>query len=356
MGMKNYWIALFLFVSLVANAQQKPTFYSIRVKDQGTWLIKILERQAQTITLEDLILGKSTLSNAQISEEKLIQEDLYVELGLVNEQSIVGILQDFQSASIQILTEKTGLLDISRSQIKSIQRIEKEQIQGGTYVFPNPHPTRYFFGPSAIPLKKGEKYFQNAYILANSMQVGLTDHLSIGGGVVIPFLFFVTPKIGYQVSEHVHVGGGILLANSFINDLNLGVGVAYGSLTLGSREHNVTLNAGWGATKQNSYDPVSYQSSSSWGMADKPMFTLSGMTRISKRCMLITENWFFSVKDYRYDSMGNTNGTKSITNGIMSGGVRIMWKKTSLDAGILSHIGVGSPAMGIPYLDYVIKF
>ena len=111
MGMKNYWIALFLFVSWVANAQQKPTFYSIRVKDQGTWLIKILERQAQTITLEDLILGKSTLSNAQISEEKLIQEDLYVELGLVNEQSIVGILQDFQSASIQIhQTIKSRLL------------------------------------------------------------------------------------------------------------------------------------------------------------------------------------------------------------------------------------------------------
>jgi hypothetical protein len=355
MGMKNYMVALFLFVSLVASAQQKPTFYSIRVKDQGTWLVKILERKAQTIILEDLILGKSTLSNAQISEEKLIQEDLYVELGLVNDQSVVGILQDFQAASLQILTEKTGLLDISRSQIKSIQRIEKEQIQGGTYVFPNPHPTRYFFGPSAIPLKKGEKYFQNAYILANSMQVGLTDHLSIGGGVVIPFLFFVTPKIGYQVSEHVHVGGGILLANSFIKDLNLGVGVAYGSLTLGSREHNVTLNAGWGATKQNSYNPVTYESSSSWGM-EKPMFTLSGMTRISKRCMLITENWLFSVKEYTYDPVGNTNGTQSKTNGIMSGGVRIMWKKTSLDAGILSPIGGGAPAMGIPYLDYVIKF
>ena len=355
MGMKNYMVALFLFVSLVASAQQKPTFYSIRVKDQGTWLVKILERKAQTIILEDLILGKSTLSNAQISEEKLIQEDLYIELGLVNDQSVVGILQDFQAASLQILTEKTGLLDISRSQIKSIQRIEKEQIQGGTYVFPNPHPTRYFFGPSAIPLKKGEKYFQNAYILANSMQVGLTDHLSIGGGVVIPFLFFVTPKIGYQVSEHVHVGGGILLANSFIKDLNLGVGVAYGSLTLGSKEYNVTLNAGWGATKQNSYDPVTYQSSSSWGM-EKPMFTLSGMTRISKRCMLITENWLFSVKEYTYDPVGNTNGTQSTTNGIMSGGVRIMWKKTSLDAGILSPIGGGAPAMGIPYLDYVIKF
>lgn len=354
--MKKYVLVLILLVHWVASAQPKPTFYSVQVKDQGNWIVKILDRKYQEIILEDLILGKTTLATSQISNEKVIQEDLYVELGLVNERSIVGILQDFQSTSLQILTEKTGLLDISRSQIKSIQRIEKEQIQNGNYVFPNPHPTRYFFGPSAIPLKKGEKYFQNAYVLANSMQVGLTDHLSIGGGVVIPFLFFITPKIGYQVSEKVHIGGGILVANSFIKDLNLGIGVAYGSMTLGSQEHNVTLNAGWGATKQNTYDPMTYQSLSSWGLADKPMFTLSGMTRISKRCMLITENWLFSVKEYTYDSIGNMNGTKSNTNGILSGGVRVMWKKTSLDAGILSPIGGGAPAMGIPYLDYVIKF
>ena len=354
--MKKYLVTMIMLGCLVAKAQPKPAFYSITVKDLGNWIVKILDRNPQEIILEDLILGKTTLSSSMIMNEKSIQEDLYVELVLVNDRSIVGVLQDFKSESIQIVTDKTGLLDISRSQIKSIQRIEKEQIHGGSYVFPNPHPTRYFFGPSAIPLKKGEKYFQNAYILANSMQVGLTDHFSIGGGVVIPFLFFITPKIGYQVSKHVHIGGGILLANSFIKDLNVGVGVAYGSLTLGSQEHNITLNAGWGATKQNSYDPMTNQSSTSWGMAKKPMFTFSGMTRISKRCMLITENWLFSVNEYTYDPMGNANGTKSNTNGIMSGGVRIMWKKTSLDAGILSTIGGGAPAMGIPYLDYVIKF
>ncbi len=354
--MKKFLLAMLLLACLVAKAQPKPTFYSVTIRDQGNWIVKFLDRNPKEIILEDLIVGKTTLSASLISNEKAIQEDLYVELGLVNDRSIVGILQDFQSASIQILTEKTGLLDISRSQIKSIQRIEKDQIQGGIYIFPNPHPTRYFFGPSAIPLKKGEKYFQNAYVLSNSMQVGLTDHFSIGGGVVIPFLFFVTPKIGYQVSKHVHIGGGFLLANSFIKDLQVGLGVAYGSITVGSREHNVTLNAGWGATKQNSYDPLTYQSTSRWGMAQKPMFTFSGMTRISKRCMLITENWLFSVNEYTYDSKGNTNGTQHNTNGIMSGGIRIMWKKTSLDAGILSPVGVGSSAMGIPYLDYVIKF
>ncbi len=354
--MKNFMVGLFLCIALAARAQQKPEFYSIEVKDQGTWITKIVERKANELVLEDLVLGKITLPKTIIKSETPIQEVLYVELGLINDRSIVGILQDFQITSIQLLTEKTGLLDISRSQIKRIQRIQKDQIQGDSYVFPNPHPTRYFFGPSAIPLKKGEKYFQNAYILANSMQIGLTDHLSIGGGVVIPFLFFVTPKIGFQVSPYVHVGGGLLLANSFINDLPLGLGVAYGSFTLGTREHNVTLNAGWGATKQNTYNAMTSQSSSTWGMANKPMFTFSGMTRISKRCMLITENWLFSVNENTLDNMQQINGTKSSRAGIISGGVRIMWNNTSLDAGILSPAGGGSSATGIPYLDYVIKF
>jgi hypothetical protein len=157
--MKNLMVGLFLCIALVARAQQKPEFYSIEVKDQGTWITKIVERKANELVLEDLVFGKITLPKTIIKSETPIQEVLYVELGLINDRSIVGILQDFQITSIQLLTEKTGLLDISRSQIKRIQRIQKDQIQGDSYVFPNPHPTRYFFGPSAIPLKKGEKYF-----------------------------------------------------------------------------------------------------------------------------------------------------------------------------------------------------
>jgi len=274
----------------------------------------------------------------------------------------LGKLDSKTETTLRILTQNLGQITLSKSAIKSIKIIEENQIKNGKYLFPNPHATRYFFGPSAIPLKKGEKYFQNAYLLSNSMQIGLSDEFSIGGGVVVPFLFYITPKFGKKISENVHVGGGILLASSLISNLNLGVGVGYGSITVGSNENNVTLNVGWGATKGDSYDAVTNTSRTTWSFANKPMFTLSGMTRISRRCMLVSENWFFAVNEYTYDDqmkangIMQANGIKSNYNGILSGGLRIMLEKSSFDFGILSPMGVSTSAMGIPYIDYVIKF
>lgn len=139
--------------------------------------------------------------------------------------------------------------------------------------------------------------------------------------------YFISHRNSEKISENVHVGGGILIASSLISNLNLGVGVGYGSLTLGSHENNVTLNVGWGATKGDSYDALSNTSKTSWSFANKPMFTFSGMTRISRRCMLVSENWFFAVNEYTYDAQMNANGVKSNYNGVLSGGVRIMLEK-----------------------------
>ena len=72
--------------------------------------------------------------------------------------------------------------------------------------------------------------------------------------------------------------------------------------------------------------------------------------------MLVSENWFFAVNEYTYDNQMKANGVKSNYNGILSGGVRIMLEKSSFDFGILTPMGVSTSSMGIPYIDYVIKF
>jgi hypothetical protein len=217
---------------------------------------------------------------------------------------------------------------------------------------PNPHPSRYFFAPSAIPLKKGEKYYQNALFLVNSFQVGLNDHFSIGGGLVIPFALFITPKIGYQVSEKVHVGGGILFATSLIRGLNFGVGTGYGSVTYGTKEHNLTLNAGLGAYNENTgFGRDDYN----WKFAKNPLFTFSGMTRISNRIMLITENWFFSTTTVNYDENGQFLNSNTGYKAILSGGARILMERSAFDVGFLTPtFGDGTGA--IPYVAYNIKF
>jgi hypothetical protein len=201
-------------------------------------------------------------------------------------------------------------------------------------------------------LKKGDKYYQNAYFLLNSIQAGLSDHFSIGGGVFVPFALFITPKIGYQVAPKVHVGGGVLFATSLIRDFNFGVGTVYGSFTYGTNEHNFTLNTGLGAVNENTgLGSNDYQ----WKFANKPMFTISGMTRISKRVLLMTENWIFSTKTVNYDiGTGQYISTISAYNSLLSAGARIVGRRYAFDVGLLSP--TSSEFSAIPYIACNIKF
>ena len=233
--------------------------------------------------------------------------------------------------------------------------VEREQIVDGKYFFPNPHATRYFFGPSAIPLKKGEGYFQNAYILANSVQIGVTDNFSMGGGIGIPFLFFITPKLCYRVGKNVYMGGGILFATTISSDLGFGMGVAYGSLTLGNNENNFTISTGWGAIKQDTYNSQTNDYTNRWELARNPIFTFSGMVRIARKCSLISENWVFATKDYD-NKFENSNSYTYVYHALISGGFRLMGEKNSFDLAIIVPLVTDGTTFGFPYLDYVFKF
>ena len=269
----------------------------------------------------------------------------YVNVALKNGNSVSGQLLHKSDAEVSILTTDLGTVMLPWSAIESVNVISKQEINQ----FANPQPTRYFFAPSAIPLKKGDKYYQNAYFLLNSIQAGLSDHFSIGGGVFVPFALFITPKIGYQVAPKIHVGGGVLFATSLIRDFNFGVGTVYGSFTYGTNEHNFTVNAGLGGVNEGS------GGNHQWKFASKPMFTLSGMTRISKRVLLMTENWIFSTSSENFDTItGKYVNTVSVYNGLLSAGARIVGRRYAFDVGLLSP--TNSEFSAIPYIACNIKF
>lgn len=293
-----------------------------------------------------------TLCLLLISSIIYAQDSTYVRIQLKQGNTVQGILKEQNDKSITLNIADTGMMTIPWELIQTVDRMPASEALNANGQFNNPQPTRYFFGPSAIPMKKGDKYYQNVYFLVNSFQLGLSDHFSVGAGVVIPYAFFVTPKIGYQVSENIHVGGGVVYATSLIRDLNFGVGAGYGSLTVGSKEHNITLNVGLGAVKENS---GMGSNDYTWKFASKPMVTLSGMTRISKRMMLMTENWFFSTKTVNYDDMtGQQISSVYEYNGIMSVGARYLGTRYAIDFGFLSP--TVSDFMAIPYLAYNLKF
>jgi len=259
----------------------------------------------------------------------------------------IGHIVEQDSQVVVFRTSSVDRLEIKRSQIDRIEVVEESSMKTGRYWFPNPNPTRYLFGPSAINLKKGEGYYQNTWVLLNSFNVGVTDHISVGGGfeLISTFatlgsdegwqpVFILTPKVGFKVRNDLHLGGGVLYLNVPDIDFNesgsdrSGLGIAYGIGTYGSYDHNITLGAGWGFVQEQ------------W--ADRPILTISGMTRISRKTALVSENWILPVDGYY---------------GIYSYGIRFFGEKLAVDLGFINNADISDGIfIGIPWIDFMVKF
>ena len=245
----------------------------------------------------------------------------------------IGILVKHDTNSITINSESLGIIEILESKIQKLELLHTDRFIEGEYWFENPNATRYLFGPTAIPLKKGEGYYQNTYIILQSFNVGVSNNVSIGGGfdVISPFIgegpiIFITPKVGFKISEKWHLGGGVLLGNI----PGMGVaGIGYGVGTFGNTDHNLTVGVGWGYIEKK--------------FENRPIITLSGMTRSARRFGFVTENWFVPTSSGYYL--------------IISYGMRFMGEKITVDFAFLNNGDIWQTIpIGIPYLDFVVKF
>jgi len=256
------------------------------------------------------------------------------QIELVDGTEFIGILLSLDSTNMEIKTSSIPKIQISLATIKKMKVIENKMVFKGATAIPNPNPTRYLFAPSAFNLKKGEGYYQNTYLVLNSINYGITDHFSIGGSLEListfstigkswsPIYMF-TPKIGYEVAKNVNVGAGLLIANM---GLQHGVQLAYGLVTYGNPENNVTLalSTGWAEGHYLKNPPI----------------TLNGMFRMGRRTSFITENWIVP-------SIGT----------LYSYGVRFFGSKISVDLGFLNNKDIMKGILiGIPYVDFVVKF
>ena len=261
----------------------------------------------------------------------------------LNDGSVfIGNILHNDSVNIVMRTSSITKLEIPISKIKRKDELDKSNLKNGSYWFPNPHATRYLYGPSAFNLKKGEGYYQNTWIVLNSFNTGITNNISIGGGLefISTFgsfasgsfepIFFITPKVGFKVAEKLHAGSGILYVTTpnFGSGNRSGLGIAYGIGTYGSLDHNITGGIGWGFVEGK--------------FQERPIITFSGMTRISKKTALVTENWLIPTDDYY---------------GVYSYGIRFFGEKMAVDLAFINNPDIAEILIiGIPYVSFVLKF
>lgn len=249
---------------------------------------------------------------------------------------IIGRFMGHTDDGIRILTESASETVVANKQINWMKVVDEGRYKDGEYWFENPNSTRYLFSPSAFNLKKGEAYYQNTYLVINSFNYGLTDNFSIGGGFEFISalsgdpIFFITPKYSFGISEKLRAGAGVLYARLSDNNTAFsGMGIGYGILTYGNTDDNITLGLGYGYVEEE--------------LADRPIFTLSGMKRLNRRFGLVTENWIVPTDGYY---------------GVYSYGMRFMGERITVDLALLNNKDIASDVsvIGFPYIDFVVKF
>ncbi|MCX7986219.1 MAG: hypothetical protein N2662_04720, partial [Bacteroidales bacterium] len=106
------------------------------------------------------------------------------------------------------------------------------------------------------------------------------------------------------------------------------MGILYSIATYGNTDNNVTMGLGWGFIGEE--------------LAKRPVITISGMKRVSRKVGLVTENWIIPADGYK---------------AVFSYGVRFFGEKIAIDLAFYNEKEIAQYLIiGIPYVDFVVKF
>jgi hypothetical protein len=231
-----------------------------------------------------------------------------------------------------------GALVVRRADVRSVRLVAAASIHRGVYWPEDPNATRLFFGPTARMLRKGEGYVANHWLFFMDGYGGVTDRVTLGGGMSLfptdNFLkdnaYFLSPKVSIKQSERFNTAVGVWLGGAPFNDEMEGdftFGIAYGVATWGGPDAAVTLGGGYGFAEGR--------------LARNPMVMLGGSRRLSRRWSFVTENWVFpNVEDHP----------------LVSAGFRTLGESVSWDFGFVTVLGTGEGTVLVPWFGAAWKF
>lgn len=302
----------------------------------------LIELSLATLILLFMI-GSPGMAQSKITvDAKLAKADTTIlyHIEMVDGNTYTGYIVKQDPKTIRFRTKNLGLITLIKQDMVDLDIISANQLKEGKYWADHMQSTRYFWQPNGYGLKKGEGYYQNVWILFNQFSVGVTDNFLIGGGLMPLFLFgggptpvWLTPKFSIPVKkDKVNIGAGALLGTvlGVGEGSKTSFGIPYGTLTLGSRDKNISLGVGYA------------YAGGEW--ASSPTFTFSALVRTSQKGYFITENYFIGTSD-------------SFVMLMMLGGRRIIGQKAGLDFGLVIPISkdIGS-FVAVPWIGITIPF
>lgn len=193
------------------------------------------------------------------------------------------------AASEEVPLSETPATVTAVSEAAEAQAEEKAAVEARTDEFQAPGRSRYLLGHSGMMLRRGEGFVSQKELLYTMASVGLTDHVTVTLGSVLPGLlqgrnglnFVGGVKVGGSPLEWLHLAVGAEMA--VFPFMVSGIGVAYGSLTLGNPDVHVTVGGG--------ITPFFY--TNQFIPNGSTVGNVSGHLRLTRHLAAVTENWVF---------------------------------------------------------------
>lgn len=282
-----------------------------------------------------LTLSLISLFWCTLTELKAQQDTAMYRIETVDGNEYIGRIVTQDTEKLVLKTDRLGEITLRKIDIKKMTLVNVTQMKDGNYWFDNPQSTRYFWQPNGYGLKKGEGYYQNVWILFNQVSVGITDNFLVGVGIVPLFLFaggstpvWIAPKLSIPIkNEKLNMGAGALMG-TVLGEEEANFGIAYGTVTVGSRDKNFSLGLGYG------------YAGSDW--ADAPTISFSAMIRTGQRGYFLTENYY----------IGSSEEDIML---FFIGGRRLI-KNSGIDFGLLIPTQTDGQLVAIPWLGVTFPF
>jgi hypothetical protein len=284
------------------------------------------------------------------SADQLVLGQVY-RFELVDGSNRTGQLDSLDAEFIYITNLVSGPDKFYR---KAVSRA-KLQVLGKGGMFASPHYSRYVFGPSAIPQRKKELYWNNLWLEANTFQLGITDNLSAGMGFGLfsslagfPLLM---PNFKYGVSlnekHHVAVGAiGLLTFSDY--SYNSSGALPFAVYTYGGAESQITAGLGW------LYDGGLVDAgSNAW--SDYPTVYVAGSHRVARNWLIGGEFYQLMFNNYSQWAGGTIIPyTESSTIGMFYG--RNIRPTSSWDFAVCTVVDTYGTWIPFPLFGYTQRF
>jgi hypothetical protein len=269
---------------------------------------------------------------------------------------LVGTIVREGDTTLTLRTTSGLELELAREAVASVEARSPRAAADATppaAAFSEPNDTRLMFAPTGRPLRKGDGYFSDHYVLFPGFAYGLTDNLNVSGGVsIVPGLrldeqvFYVSSSAGWRLSSKAAFSLGGLYATS--TEANEAGALLFGVASFGSSDRSLSVGIGLAATRNEEflYDGTGnyLRSERRWSFRDAPVLMVGGTFRVGKRLSLVTESWLFPGDDFKLSQQP------------LGVALRFFGERLSVDAGFVLVADVIDRGFPIPWLSFSYHF